>query len=533
MTNLSDKYKNSLPFESSSITTIVSNYTASNNETVFVNTASTALTVTLPASPSQASKIKILDVAANAQNNNITVLGNGNNIGGASAYIINSPDSSVEVMYVNAIKGWNILNEYISLTKPGSPTGVSATDVGTNRAFNNGAATVSFTPSTSGDEATSYTVTSTPGSYSATGASSPIVVTGLQSNTSYTFIVTANNIAGTSSASNPSDNITATTVPQAPTISSITYGFEKISVSYTNGATGGKAISTSTATRTGNVSQSGTSPIEFTSLTGISYEVTMTATNENGTSASSSSQSQTPFTASGGTTSISDGYKYHTFTTTSSFILSGNTANIDIFLAGGGGGGGRGYYGSGGGGAGGITTTASSISCNTGTYTTTVGSGGATETSGGSSSMTISSTYTAAGGGGAGYGGGTGGSGGGAGTDGTANGGAGGTNGGNGGSGPYGAGTGQGTNTYAFGNNSLTLYSGGGGGAGTSYNQTRSAGAGGAGGGGAGGGPNAAGTNGTTNLGGGGGGRGGDRFNAGGAAGANGGSGIVIVRYLI
>jgi hypothetical protein len=534
MTNLSDKYKNSLPFDSSSITTIVSNYTALNNETVFVNTASTALTVTLPTSPSQASKIKILDVAANAQNNNITVLGNGNNIGGASAYIINSPDSSVEVMYINEIKGWNILNEYISLTKPGSPTGVSATDVGTNRAFNNGAATVSFTPSTSGDEATSYTVTSTPGSYSATGASSPIVVTGLQSNTSYTFVVTANNIAGTSSASNPSDSITATTVPQAPTISSITYGFEKISVFYTNGATGGKAISTNTATRTGNVSQSGTSPIQFTSLTGISYEVTMTATNENGTSASSSAQSQTPFTASGGTTSISDGYKYHTFTTTSSFILSGNTANIDIFLAGGGGGGGRGYFGSGGGGAGGITTTASSISCNPGTYTTTVGAGGATETSGGSSSMTISSTYTAAGGGGAGYGGGTGGSGGGGGTEGSANGGAGGTNGGNGVNGGYGAGTGQGTNTYAFGNNSLTLYSGGGGGAGTTYGQTRSAGAGGAGGGGAGGaGGGGAGVNGTTNLGGGGGGRGGASNNAGGAAGANGGSGIVIVRYLI
>ena len=29
---------------------------------------------------------------------------------------------------------------------PGIPTGVSATDVGTNRAFNNGAASVSFTP---------------------------------------------------------------------------------------------------------------------------------------------------------------------------------------------------------------------------------------------------------------------------------------------------------------------------------------------------------------------------------------------------
>ena len=533
MANLSDKYKNNLPFESSNITAIVDNYTASDNETIFVNSASSSINVTLPSSPTTGSKIKVLDIATNSQNNNITVLGNGNNIGGASAYIINTPDSSVEVMYINSTKGWNILNEYISLAKPGAPTGVSATDVGTGRAYNNGAATVSFVAPTSGGAVDSYTVTSTPGSYSATGASSPIVVTGLQSDTSYTFVVTATNLVGTSSASNASDSITATTVPQAPTINSITYGFEKISVSYTNGATGGKAISTSTATRTGNVSQSGTSPIEFTSLSGIPYEATVTATNENGTSAPSSAQSQTPFTASGGTTSISDGYKYHEFTTTSSFILSGNTANIDIFLVGGGGGGGRGYYGSGGGGAGGITTTASSISCNTGTYTATVGAGGVTEVSGGSSSMTISNTYTAAGGGGAGYGGGTGGSGGGGGTEGSANGGAGGTNGGNGVAGGYGAGTGQGTNTYAFGNNSLTLYSGGGGGAGTTYGQTRSGGAGGAGGGGAGGAPEGDGTNGTTNLGGGGGGRGGYRFNAGGAAGANGGSGIVIIRYAI
>jgi hypothetical protein len=88
MGSLSDKYKNNLPFESSNITTITSNYTALNNDVVFVNTASSALTVTLPASPTAGSKIKVLDVAANAQNNIITVLGNGYNVGGASAYLI-------------------------------------------------------------------------------------------------------------------------------------------------------------------------------------------------------------------------------------------------------------------------------------------------------------------------------------------------------------------------------------------------------------------------------------------------------------
>lgn len=516
--------------------TITSNYSASNNETIFVNTASSAITITFPSSPNSGDKIKILDVASNAQNNNITVLGNGKNIGGASAYIINTPDSSVEALYVNSLKGWNILNEYVSLVKPGVPTGVSAVDVGTGRAYNDGAATVSFIPALDGDPATSYTVTSTPGSYTAVGTSSPITITGLQSNTSYTFKVFATNAAGNSTESTASGSINATTVPQAPTISTVDYGFERLSVNYTAGATGGKAVSEFTATRTGAVTASGSSPIAFSSLTGgTPYTITMTATNDNGISAISNSITQTPFTASGGTTSISSGYRYHTFTTTSSFILSGNTANIDIFLAGGGGGGGPGFFGSGGGGGGGFTTTASSISCNLGTYTATVGAGGSSATTGGSSSMTISSTYTAAGGGGAAYGGGNGGSGGGGGVGDTGSvGGTGGSNGGNGISGGgYGVGSGQGTTTYAFGNNSLTLYSGGGGGAGTTYGSTRQGGPGGAGGGGAGGGPNGAGVNGTTNLGGGGGGRGGSSSNAGGAAGANGGSGIVIIRYQI
>ena len=61
MASLSDKYRNSLPFESSNVTTITSNYTALNNDVIFVNTASSALTVTLPASPTAGSKIKILD----------------------------------------------------------------------------------------------------------------------------------------------------------------------------------------------------------------------------------------------------------------------------------------------------------------------------------------------------------------------------------------------------------------------------------------------------------------------------------------
>lgn len=126
---------------------------------------------------------------------------------------------------------------------PAAPLIGTATDVGTGRAYNNGAATVTFTAQ-GPNAATSYTVTSSPGGYTASGSSSPITVTGLQSNTNYTFVVTATNSYGTSVASNASNTITATTVPatpSAPTVSTVANQAQD-SVSWTAPANGGKSI---------------------------------------------------------------------------------------------------------------------------------------------------------------------------------------------------------------------------------------------------------------------------------------------------
>jgi hypothetical protein len=82
---------------------------------------------------------------------------------------------------------------------PGQPTSVVATNSGTSRAFNNGRASVAFSAGTNGGLPTSFTVTSSPGSYTASGSTSPILITGLQSNTAYTYTVTATNNFGTSS----------------------------------------------------------------------------------------------------------------------------------------------------------------------------------------------------------------------------------------------------------------------------------------------------------------------------------------------
>ncbi len=185
---------------------------------------------------------------------------------------------------------------------PNAPTIGTATDVGTGRAFNNGAATVTFTAPTwtGGLPITGYTVTSSPGGYTGTGSSSPITVAGLQSNTNYTFTVRATNAIGQSAASAASNSILATTVPQAPTIGTATdLGTgTSVSVAFTGNATGGKAVSTYTATSSPSsiTGSSASSPITVSGLTaGTAYTFTVTATNANGTStASAASNSVTP-----------------------------------------------------------------------------------------------------------------------------------------------------------------------------------------------------------------------------------------------
>ena len=71
--------------------------------------------------------------------------------------------------------------------QPCTPTITGATNVGTGRGFNDGAVDISFSASCP-YPATSYTVLSS-GGQTATGATSPIRVTGLAGGTAYTFQV--------------------------------------------------------------------------------------------------------------------------------------------------------------------------------------------------------------------------------------------------------------------------------------------------------------------------------------------------------
>jgi len=189
---------------------------------------------------------------------------------------------------------------------PLSATIGTATDVGTNVAYNSGSVDVTFTPAAGGGLASSFTAVSTPGSISASGSSSPLRVTGLALGTSYTFTVTATNGYGNALASSSSSSVTTTSVPQAPSIGTPTnvtgrsFGATtSASVPVTANATGGKAVSGFTVTSSpGSLTGSGTSPVTVAGLTsGTSYTFTAVATNSNGNSTSSSaSSSLTPTT---------------------------------------------------------------------------------------------------------------------------------------------------------------------------------------------------------------------------------------------
>lgn len=185
---------------------------------------------------------------------------------------------------------------------PDSPTIGTATNVGTSRPYNNGAATVTFTPAVTGPSATSYTVTAyqsgTATGLTATGSSSPLTVTGLSSNIAYTFLVKATNASGDSLNSSQTSSVTITTVPDAPTISSISRTNDTtVSVAFTAGANGGSAITSYTMATTPSlaVTVTGTSsPLSASasfSASPTTYTATLTAVNANGSSIASTASS--------------------------------------------------------------------------------------------------------------------------------------------------------------------------------------------------------------------------------------------------
>jgi len=328
--------------------------------------------------------------------------------------------------------GGNYVDRTFTLSQavPDAPTIGTATDVGTSRAYNNGAASVTFTaPSYTGTSSiTSYTVTASTGQ-TASGASSPIVVTGIATGATPTFTVTATNASGTSLSSTSSSAATITTVPETPTVgtASVTNS-TTVSLPFTAGSNGGKSITSYTISSSPSISitTSGSStPLTATGsyAAGQSYTFTVTATNANGTSsASSASNSITPLqvpSVSGGTLTSDATYYYRTFNSNGTLSVTNSTLTADVLVVGGGGGGGNGAYsspsfgqcygnatittveyGAGGGGGGVRYNTSTSFPVNN--YSVVVGAGGANYSGGAASSVNAISSGGGNGGGGGG-----------------------------------------------------------------------------------------------------------------------------------
>jgi large repetitive protein len=159
---------------------------------------------------------------------------------------------------------------HVAAIVPGAPTIGSAT-AGDQQA------TVTFTapPSSGGSAITQYTVTSNPGGLTASGANSPVTVTGLTNGTAYDFTVVATNEAGTSAASARSNSVSPAgtqtitfntpggqnfgTSPQvqASSSSGLPVSFTSTTTNFCTVTSGGKLASVAPGTCTINANQAG------------------------------------------------------------------------------------------------------------------------------------------------------------------------------------------------------------------------------------------------------------------------------------
>lgn len=82
------------------------NFTAAANEGYFVDTTSSAITVTMPSSPSVGDLVSLIDSAGNAGTNNIQITSSDKILNSSVDFIINYNNGSVNIVYSGSTKGW-------------------------------------------------------------------------------------------------------------------------------------------------------------------------------------------------------------------------------------------------------------------------------------------------------------------------------------------------------------------------------------------------------------------------------------------
>jgi hypothetical protein len=84
-------------------------YTALNNDRLFINTSSGAVTITLPATPNVGDSVRFMDLAGTFGTNALTIARNGNTIFGITDnLIVNNTDAAFQLIYTGATYGWKL-----------------------------------------------------------------------------------------------------------------------------------------------------------------------------------------------------------------------------------------------------------------------------------------------------------------------------------------------------------------------------------------------------------------------------------------
>jgi len=87
-------------------------YTAFAGDKIFVNTSSSAFTITLPASPSAGDEVRFLDLANTFDTNNLTVARNSEKIDGATSDLtVATEGAAFALVYSGSTYGWKLLEK--------------------------------------------------------------------------------------------------------------------------------------------------------------------------------------------------------------------------------------------------------------------------------------------------------------------------------------------------------------------------------------------------------------------------------------